>query len=105
MYMIWSTKNKPFRDCSLWYRGCYAIGWAIEGCPGKGILDNPHIYIYILHQTYATAPEFEHKHRVSGLGHLQPIRWLGAGGVMLTEVCVFICNGPADAANSLFIFF
>ena len=43
MYMIWSTKNKPFRDCSLWYRGCYAIGWAIEGCPGKGILDNPHI--------------------------------------------------------------
>ena len=45
MYMIWSTKNKPFRDCSLWYRGCYAIGWAIEGCPGKGILDNPHIYI------------------------------------------------------------
>ena len=44
MYMIWSTKNKPFRDCSLWYRGCYAIGWAIEGCPGKGILDNPHIY-------------------------------------------------------------
>ena len=47
MYMIWSTKNKPFRDCSLWYRGCYAIGWAIEGCPGKGILDNPHIYIYI----------------------------------------------------------
>ena len=41
--MIWSTKNKPFRDCSLWYRGCYAIGWAIEGCPGKGILDNPHI--------------------------------------------------------------
>ena len=32
------------------------------------------IYIYILHQTYATAPEFEHKHRVSGLGHLQPIR-------------------------------
>ena len=46
MYMIWSTKNKPFRDCSLWYRGCYAIGWAIEGCPGKGILDNPHIYIY-----------------------------------------------------------
>ena len=48
MYMIWSTKNKPFRDCSLWYRGCYAIGWAIEGCPGKGILDNPHIYIYII---------------------------------------------------------
>ena len=47
--MIWSTKNKPFRDCSLWYRGCYAIGWAIEGCPGKGILDNPHIlYIYII---------------------------------------------------------
>ena len=44
MYMIWSTKNKPFRDCSLWYRGCYAIGWAIEGCPGKGILDNPHIF-------------------------------------------------------------
>ena len=43
MSMIWSTKNKPFRDCSLWYRGCYAIGWAIEGCPGKGILDNPHI--------------------------------------------------------------
>ena len=43
MYMIWSTKNKPFRDCSLWYRGCYAIGWAIEGCPGKGILDNPHM--------------------------------------------------------------
>ena len=51
MYMIWSTKNKPFRDCSLWYRGCYAIGWAIEGCPGKGILDNPHItYIH----TYIT---------------------------------------------------
>ena len=47
MYMIWSTKNKPFRDCSLWYRGCYAIGWAIEGCPGKGILDNPHIYTRI----------------------------------------------------------
>ena len=47
MYMTWSTKNKPYRDCSLWYRGCYAIGWAIEGCPGKGILDNPHIYIYI----------------------------------------------------------
>ena len=46
MYMTWSTKNKPFRDCSLWYRGCYAIGWAIGGCPGKGILDNPHIYIY-----------------------------------------------------------
>ena len=45
MYMIWSKKNKPFRDCSLWYRGCYAIGWAIEGCPGKGILDNPHMYI------------------------------------------------------------
>ena len=45
MYMIWSTKNKPFRDCSLWYRGCYAIGWAIEGCPGKGILDNPQIYL------------------------------------------------------------
>ena len=45
MYMIWSTKNKPFRDCSLWYRGCYAIGWAIEGCPGKGILDNPHIFL------------------------------------------------------------
>ena len=45
MYMIWSTKNKPFRDCSLWYRGCYAIGWAIEGCPGKGILDNPHVSI------------------------------------------------------------
>ena len=43
MYMIWPTKNKPFRDCSLWYRGCYAIGWAIEGCPGKGILDNPQI--------------------------------------------------------------
>ena len=46
MYMIWSTKKNPFRDCSLWHRGCYAIGWAIEGCPGKGILDNPHIYIY-----------------------------------------------------------
>ena len=46
MYMIWSTKDKPFRDCSLWYRGCYAIGWAIEGCPGKGILDNPHMYIF-----------------------------------------------------------
>ena len=42
--MIWSTKNKPFRDCSLWYPGCYAIGWAIEGCPGKRILDNPHLY-------------------------------------------------------------
>ena len=50
MYMIWSTKNKPFRDCSLWYRGCYAIGWAIEGCPGKGILDNPYIYIYIIYE-------------------------------------------------------
>ena len=48
MYMTWSTKNKPYRDCSLWYRGCYAIGWAIEGCPGKGILDNPHIYIHII---------------------------------------------------------
>ena len=46
MYMTWSTKNKPYRDCSLWYRGCYAIGWAIEGCPGKGILDNPHIYTH-----------------------------------------------------------
>jgi hypothetical protein len=48
MNMIWSTKNKPLRDCSLWYRGCYAIGWAIEGCPGKGILDNPHIFWYYI---------------------------------------------------------
>ena len=56
MYMIWSTKNKPFRDCSLWYRGCYAIGWAIEGCPGKRILDNPHIdrciYAHIVFYCY-----------------------------------------------------
>ena len=41
MSMIWSTKNKPFRDCSLWYRGCYAIGWAIEGLSGKRYFGQP----------------------------------------------------------------
>ena len=60
MYMIWSTKNKPFRDCSLWYRGCYAIGWAIEGCPGKGILDNPHIFIHIYTYLYTYLYIFIH---------------------------------------------
>ena len=76
MYMIWSTKNKPFRDCSLWYRGCYAIGWAIEGFPGKGILDNPHIsMIKILNPWPSDHPELGHFKKIPSFDRCGNVAW------------------------------
>ena len=49
MYMIWSTKNKPFRDCSLWYPRLLRDWLSDWGLSGKRYFEQPpYIYICII---------------------------------------------------------
>ena len=45
MYIIWSTKNKPFRDCSLWYAVATRLAERLRAVREKGFWTTP-IYIY-----------------------------------------------------------
>ena len=49
--MIWSTKNKPFRDCSLWYAVATRLAERLRAVREKGFWTTPiyiDVYMHIL---------------------------------------------------------